>query len=145
METTIEVKTINGAQGVYAAGEQVINVDVNDRGTQVGEKVKAQVEAGTLVFLDGVSIGYGTKAKETREVPTEITVTEEDMANNPDLADIGVKAGDVIGIELTEKPLTEEVIVDATGETEEVVDNSGEMVDNSTTEEVVETPKKKKA
>lgn len=132
METTIEVKTINGAQGVYAAGEQVINVDVNDRGTQVEEKVKAQVEAGTMVFLDGVSIGYGTKAKAVAE---EVTVTEEDMANNPDLADVGVKAGDVIGIEPVEVPLTEEVIVD----------NSGEMVDNSTTEEVVETPKKKKA
>lgn len=122
METTIEVKTINGAQGVYAAGEQVINVDVNDRGTQVEEKVKAQVEAGTMVFLDGVSIGYGTKAKD---------VVEEEVETKEEVAEA--------------TPIAEEVIVDATGETEEVVDNSGEMVDNSTTEEVVETPKKKKA
>lgn len=122
METTIEVKTINGAQGVYAAGEQVINVDVNDRGTQVEEKVKAQVEAGTMVFLDGVSIGYGTKAKD---------VVEEEVETKEEVAEA--------------TPIAEEVVVDATGDAEEVVDNSGEMVDNSTTEEVVETPKKKKA
>lgn len=36
----------------------------------------------------------------------EHTITQEDMDNNPELAEQGIKVGDVVGI--AEKPLTEE-------------------------------------